>query len=100
MVGTLRILAGVEGLTVAVLCGRSERLAARVRREAGHAIGWLEDISVALSVADLLVDNAGGMTYQEATFSGLPTVLYQPLPDHGIRNAGEDLDESRGMPGQ
>jgi UDP-N-acetylglucosamine:LPS N-acetylglucosamine transferase len=40
-----------------------------------------------LAAADVVVDNAGGLTSWEALTSGTPVVLFDPLPGHGRLNA-------------
>jgi UDP-N-acetylglucosamine:LPS N-acetylglucosamine transferase len=38
-------------------------------------------------VADVLVQNAGGLSFTEAYVAGLPAVTYRPIPGHGRANA-------------
>ncbi len=55
-----------------------------------HAVGYIHEMPVALSVAELAVSRAGAMTTSEFLAWGLPAVLV-PLPsaaeDHQTRNA-------------
>ena len=76
------------GLTCLVVCGRNEPLRQRLLA-AGvrHAFGWVEDMPSLMHAADVLVQNAGGMTVQEAVASGLPVVTYRSIPGHGLTNA-------------
>jgi UDP-N-acetylglucosamine:LPS N-acetylglucosamine transferase len=46
-----------------------------------------------MHAADVLVQNAGGMTVQEAVASALPVVTYRSIPGHGLTNAAA-LDEA------
>ncbi|MFF3060397.1 glycosyltransferase [Streptomyces sp. NPDC057909] len=71
-----------------VVCGRNQALAERLRR-AGvkHVHGWVEDMPALMSAADVLVQNAGGLTSLEAFSSGLPVVSYRCIPGHGQTNA-------------
>jgi hypothetical protein len=41
-----------------------------------------------LRAADVLVENAGGLTALEAMACGLPVATYRPIPGHGRANAG------------
>ena len=40
-----------------------------------------------MHVADVLVQNAGGLSLTEALVAGLPAVTYRPIPGHGRANA-------------
>lgn len=40
-----------------------------------------------MRAVDVLVENAGGLTCQEALSCGLPVVTYRPIPGHGRVNA-------------
>ena len=82
------------GLTCLVVCGRNEALRERLLA-AGvrHAFGWVDDMPSLMHAADVLVQNAGGMTVLEAVNSGLPVVTYRSIPGHGLTNAAA-LDEA------
>lgn len=71
-----------------VVCGRNEALAGRLRA-AGieHAYGWVEDMPGLMHAADVLVQNAGGLTSLEAFAAGLPVASYRCIPGHGRTNA-------------
>jgi processive 1,2-diacylglycerol beta-glucosyltransferase len=76
------------GLVPLVLCGRNEGL----RRELAAvpeaiALGWRTDVHLLLQVADVLVHNAGGLSFTEAVVAGLPAITYRPIPGHGRANA-------------
>ncbi|WP_189050332.1 MGDG synthase family glycosyltransferase [Micromonospora sonchi] len=70
-----------------VVCGRNERLHRRLRRFPGHVLGWVDDMPTLMRAADVVVENAGGLTCQEALASGRPTITYRPIPGHGRANA-------------
>jgi UDP-N-acetylglucosamine:LPS N-acetylglucosamine transferase len=71
-----------------VVCGRNEALAERLRRRGiGHAHGWVADMPDLMRAADVLVQNAGGLTSLEAFASGLPVASYRCIPGHGRTNA-------------
>ncbi|WP_328324514.1 MGDG synthase family glycosyltransferase [Streptomyces sp. NBC_00455] len=71
-----------------VVCGRNQALAERLRK-AGveHVYGWVADMPALMSAADVLVQNAGGLTSLEAFASGLPVASYRCIPGHGQTNA-------------
>lgn len=82
------------GLVPLVLCGRNERLRRRVREVPGAvALGWRSDVHELMQLADVLVQNAGGLSFTEALVAGLPAVTYRPIPGHGRANASV-LDRS------
>ncbi|MGW2485973.1 MGDG synthase family glycosyltransferase [Streptomyces sp. NPDC001606] len=81
---TARLLAGAGYLPV-VLCGRNERLLARLRRVPGLlALGWVDDMPGLLAASAALLDNAAGQTAVQALATGLPVIAYRPLPGHGL----------------
>jgi UDP-N-acetylglucosamine:LPS N-acetylglucosamine transferase len=75
-----------------VVCGRNERLAARLR-SLGHPearlriVGWTDDMATWTRTADVVVTNAGGVTALEAIATGRPLVMYRPIAAHGEANA-------------
>jgi UDP-N-acetylglucosamine:LPS N-acetylglucosamine transferase len=76
------------GVVPVVLCGRSERLRARVAAVPGAvALGWRGDVHLLTRMADLLIHNAGGLSFTEAMVSGLPAITYRAIPGHGRANA-------------
>src|SRR4051794_34607410 len=93
VVGTVRSVLAA-GLTPLVLCGRNDAPRHRLARERGAvALGWRCDVDRLLQVADVLVQNAGGLSFTEALVAGVPAVTYRPIPGHGRANA-RVLDES------
>jgi UDP-N-acetylglucosamine:LPS N-acetylglucosamine transferase len=88
VVRTARAVAAA-GLTPLVLCGRNDRLRRSVARDPrAVALGWRTDVHLLMHLADVLVQNAGGLSFTEALVAGLPTVTYRPIPGHGRANAG------------
>lgn len=76
------------GLVPLVLCGRNAGLRARVGRVPGAvALGWRDDVHELMALADVLVHNAGGLSFTEAMVAGLPAVSYRCIPGHGQANA-------------
>ncbi|NMO92129.1 MGDG synthase family glycosyltransferase [Actinomycetospora sp. TBRC 11914] len=80
---------------VVALCGRDERArtrlkALRARMRAGERLrvpGWVDDVPTLLAAADVVVNNSGGATAQEALACGRTLVIHQPLPGHGRDSA-------------
>ncbi|MDX3746492.1 glycosyltransferase [Streptomyces sp. AK08-02] len=71
-----------------VVCGRNEALAARLRADGiEHAYGWVDDMPALMHAADVLVQNAGGLSSLEAFATGLPVASYRCIPGHGLTNA-------------
>ena len=87
VVPTVRDVAAA-GLAPVVLCGRNERLRRRVdAMEAATGLGWRDDVHELVQVADVMVQNAGGLSATEAMVAGLPMVTYRSIPGHGRANA-------------
>jgi UDP-N-acetylglucosamine:LPS N-acetylglucosamine transferase len=76
------------GVVPVAVCGHRRRLRDRLR-SLGHGItlGWVDDMPSLMAAADVLVDNAGGLTALEAKAARLPVVTYRPIPGHGRANA-------------
>lgn len=94
---TARLITG-SGATALVLCARNEPLRRRLEGMSGVlALGWRTDVHELMHVADVLVQNAGGLSLTEALVAGLPAVTYRPIPGHGRANAAV-LDASGLVP--
>lgn len=84
---TVRALAR-SGIVPLTMCGQNRNLRERLdRRVKGVAVGWTNDVALLMAAADVFVDNAGGLTCWEALVTGLPVVVFRPLPGHGRFNA-------------
>jgi UDP-N-acetylglucosamine:LPS N-acetylglucosamine transferase len=87
VITTVREVA-VSGVLPLVLCGRNETLRRQVAAVPGAvALGWRTDVHVLMQLADVLVHNAGGLSFTEAMVAGLPAVTYRAIPGHGRANA-------------
>ncbi|GAA1650503.1 MGDG synthase family glycosyltransferase [Georgenia ruanii] len=76
------------GLVPLVLCGRNAALRRRLSALPGVlACGWRDDVHELMHLADVLVHNAGGLSYTEALVAGLPAVSYRCIAGHGRANA-------------
>jgi UDP-N-acetylglucosamine:LPS N-acetylglucosamine transferase len=85
---TVELLARSTAAVPVTLCGRDEDLRRRLAaRGVGVPLGWTDDVPALMAAADVLVDNAGGLTCWEALARGLPVVVFRPLPGHGRFNA-------------
>jgi processive 1,2-diacylglycerol beta-glucosyltransferase len=90
---TVSALRGQSAALVVVLCGRDETLRARLAPIQGViAVGWTSDVVDYLAAADVVVDNAGGLTCWESLACRTPVVLFKPLVGHGRVNVAT-LDE-------
>ncbi|MER5796218.1 glycosyltransferase [Streptomyces sp. NPDC001980] len=77
-----------------VVCGRNEALAGQLRADGiEHVHGWVDDMPGLMHAADVLVQNAGGLTSLEAFAAGLPVASYRCIPGHGLTNAAA-LDQA------
>lgn len=77
-----------SGAVPLVLCGRNERLRRRLVDCGGiRALGWRADVPELMDTSDVLMHNAGGLSFTEALVRGLPAVTYAPIPGHGRANA-------------
>lgn len=85
---TAALLAASGSWLPVTLCGHDHGLQQRLTAAGvGVPLGWTDDVPALMSAADVLVDNAGGLTCLEALVSGLPVVIFRPLPGHGRLNA-------------
>lgn len=83
--------ATAAGLHAVVVCGRNTALRDRLRARsdlAGVAVlGYTRLMPELMSIADVVIQNAGGLTCLEAFRAGVPVVIYRPLQGHGVANA-------------
>ncbi|MEU6508322.1 glycosyltransferase [Streptomyces sp. NPDC046942] len=77
-----------------VVCGRNQALARQLRADGiEYVYGWVDNMPGLMQAADVLVQNAGGLTSLEAFATGLPVASYRCIPGHGPANAAA-LDEA------
>ncbi|MGD9792846.1 MAG: glycosyltransferase [Acidimicrobiia bacterium] len=73
--------------TVVTATGRDDRLRSKLqRRGLGIALGWTDAMERVIAAADVVVENAGGLTAFEAFAAGVPIVSYKTIPGHGRDN--------------
>jgi processive 1,2-diacylglycerol beta-glucosyltransferase len=97
MAGAYAMLGGILDVTralaqfprpiqVLVVCGYDRRLKDQVRaRAAGsphpfHVVGYVDTVEELMTVSDVLVTKAGGVTVSEALVKRLPMLIYRPIP--------------------
>lgn len=81
-------IAAQQGWVPVVVCGRNAELRRRVEQlGAGVVLGWVDDMAGLMGTADVLVENAGGLSSKEALCAGLPVVTFCPIPGHGRDDA-------------
>jgi processive 1,2-diacylglycerol beta-glucosyltransferase len=84
------------GLVPVVLCGCNDRLRRQIESVPGAvALGWRSDVHLLMRLADVLVQNAGGLSLTEALVAGLPALTCRAIPGHGRANA--DLLDRAGL---
>ncbi|MEK7448508.1 MAG: glycosyltransferase, partial [Planctomycetota bacterium] len=74
-----------------IICGRNERLLKKIAPLARRyrnikPFGFVEEVNELMKVSDLLVGKAGGITVSEAQASGLPMIIYCPIPGQEMYN--------------
>lgn len=87
-----------QPVQVAVICGRNEELAERLRvfPDAVHpmkVVGFTSEMDAWMAASDLLVGKAGGLTSSEALARGLALVIVNPIPGQEERNSDHFLEE-------
>ncbi|SFI73406.1 processive 1,2-diacylglycerol beta-glucosyltransferase [Paenibacillus sp. UNC496MF] len=88
-------LLGYPDLTVAVVCGRNEALAAALPETAPEAcangrlrvFGYVERMHELMALSACIVTKPGGVTLAESLSIGLPIFAYQPVPGQERNNA-------------
>lgn len=83
---------------VIVVCGKSEELRTRVNELVGDdarfkVIGYTEQMHELMRASDLFIGKPGGLTTAESLVSGLPMVIFSPIPGQEERNSDHLLEE-------
>lgn len=86
---TVDVLVAAGRYEVIVACGNDRRLLADLRGRSARvrSVGWTDDMAGLVAAADVVVENAGGLSAFEAMSAGVPVVTYAPIPGHGRDNA-------------
>jgi processive 1,2-diacylglycerol beta-glucosyltransferase len=73
-------------LQVIVVCGHDRRMEEQVREQATRSphrfqvFGYVDFVEELMTVSDLLITKAGGVTVSEALTKRLPMLIYRPIP--------------------
>jgi len=96
-----------EPATTVVVCGRNERLKAELdellasaapeRRAAVSVIGYTDRMHEYLRLADVFVGKPGGLSTSECLASGVPMVMWDPIPGQEQYNAYHVLESGAGV---
>ena len=94
------VLAAGGDVRAVVLCGRDERLRARLGRRGLPstrlvALGWTDRVPSLVAAADVVLTTAGGMIASEALAAGRPVLFAAPVPGHG--RAGARMTAAAGL---
>jgi UDP-N-acetylglucosamine:LPS N-acetylglucosamine transferase len=78
------------------VCGNNQKLQETLVRSqhGGTVLGWTDRMPELMGAADVLVENAGGLTAMEAFAASLPVISYEPIAGHGRGNA-RSMDDAR-----
>jgi UDP-N-acetylglucosamine:LPS N-acetylglucosamine transferase len=86
--GTYDAICAAGDFHPVVVCARDEKLKADLEsRGRGTILGWTNDMPTLMAATDVMVENAGGLTANEAFAVGLPVVTFLPIAGHGRDNA-------------
>lgn len=78
-------------LQVLVVCGQDEKLYRSLEGLEGRnpmkCYGYINNVEELMSVSDLIITKAGGLTVSESLTKKLPMVIYRPIPGQEEENA-------------
>jgi processive 1,2-diacylglycerol beta-glucosyltransferase len=86
---------------IVVVCGNNPGLREEVLEQVGrlkashlvfHVLGYTNEMHEWMALADLFVGKPGGLTTSEALASGLPMLIFQPIPGQEWRNSDHLLE--------
>ncbi len=104
----MRILCAIKTRChIIVICGRNDRLKtaldAYVKDNAGllhntyYIIGFTDTIHDYMKISDLYIGKPGGLSSTECMVSGLPMVIWDPIPGQEIYNTYHILENGAGV---
>ena len=88
-----RLCASGARIHVVAVTGHDRRVRRRLKRLSAKGetsltvAGWTDDVAALMRSADVLVTKPGGLTCTEAASSGVPCVLFDPIPGPEEHNA-------------
>jgi UDP-N-acetylglucosamine:LPS N-acetylglucosamine transferase len=86
---TVTALVDRPSTQVVIACGRDDGLRNRLAKAGlGQPLGWTPQLHRYVATADVLVENAGGLTAFESLALGTPLVSHRVIPGHGRDNRG------------
>ncbi len=97
------LLKASAAMHLVVLCGSNERSRRRLERIAGRGghpatfLAFTDRVRDLMAAGTVLVTKPGGMTCTEALASGLPQVLYNPIPGQEEDNAAAMVSYGAGV---
>jgi UDP-N-acetylglucosamine:LPS N-acetylglucosamine transferase len=88
VVGTVEAIARAGDYHPVTVCGRDAHLKVALEQLGlGTVIGWTDEMPKLMAACDAMVENAGGLTANEAFAVGLPVITFKPIAGHGKDNA-------------
>ncbi|MGZ4756164.1 MAG: MGDG synthase family glycosyltransferase [Acidimicrobiia bacterium] len=88
VIGTVEAIARAGDYHPVTVCGRDQHLKSTLEeRGLGTVIGWTDEMPALMAACDAMVENAGGLTANEAFAVGLPVITFKPIAGHGKDNA-------------
>ena len=103
MTRIVRSFASVPNVELTVVCGASEKLVARVTREAEESgvptrvIGFEKDMAARIAEAHVVVGKAGGLTVTETLTAGRPMIVASAVPGNEKLNEAFVVDGGAGV---
>lgn len=76
-----------------VVCGKDQNLYKSINKIVNQAknpvvtFGYVNNVEELMSVADIIITKAGGLTVSEALSKHLPLIIYKPIPGQEEKNA-------------
>ncbi len=87
---TVTSLADAPDIFPVVICGKNKTLFDDLTKlNVGKVVGWTERMPELMAACDVVIQNAGGLTANEAFAAGVPVISYNPIKGHGLRNVIE-----------
>jgi processive 1,2-diacylglycerol beta-glucosyltransferase len=99
----VRSFAGMNRVSLVVVCGTAEKLVARTTRVATKAgvsaqvVGFEANMAARMEAAHVVVGKAGGLTVSEAMIAGRPLAIVAAVPGNEALNEELVLDAGAGI---